>query len=219
VFYRSNNPSVKIGIILSTSSPTLDLSTENPFYLTITARIIKTPRSGIPISFSAYLNPFESIPNRSIKNIIRVFPPTEQGDKGKFIETWPRGWPNYNTGERDLKKKFDFITIYDKHDPLVIKHEVSRNKIERAGLQKGEKYKVALTDKALGTRWWTFGALGDYRGVEFREWCPESPENQYESSDECLDKDPKETAPFTIGEDPAQFALIVEKGEAEFEIV
>lgn len=157
----------------------------------------------------AHLNPFETLPNRSITNLDCISP---EKSKGKHIEIWPRGWPNIASLPRDLRKSFKFYTIHP-DTPLVVKHEIPRAKIVEVGLKKGEIYKVEFTNKALGTRWWTFGAQEAMEDTEYRWWC------RVESPGECIDEDLEpQTSDFTIGEEPNQLALVVEKGEAEFEV-
>ncbi|KAJ4289549.1 hypothetical protein N0V90_010878 [Kalmusia sp. IMI 367209] len=161
----SSNPDIEIGISLTTSPVALDPSSTSPFYIVITARILKSPHPDRPITLQAYLNPFESLPNRSISNIQCTSSP-ESSIPTKYIEIWPRGWPNYNTGEKDWRKKWKHITIRpDKAHTEY--HEVLRQKIAACAPEVGERYKVELTDKALGTRFWCWGDLADMEGWRF----------------------------------------------------
>ena len=104
---------------------------------------------------------------------------------------------------------------------LEIKHEVSRARIEEAGLVSGERYRVSLTNKGLGTRWWAFGSLDEFEGVQFRRW-KEDQEN--EAEDDVDEEEGKQSSTYdqnryVIGENPDEFAFVIEKGDAEFEIV
>lgn len=90
------------------------------------------------------------LPNRSITNI-QCVSPLESRNDNKRIEIWPRGWPNYNTGEKEIRKKFNYLTIQP-NETYVMYHEVPREKIEACGPVKGERFRVEVTDKALGSR-------------------------------------------------------------------
>lgn len=163
---------------------------------------------------------------QSFENIKCISPPSS-AEEGKSIEIWPRGWPNFNTGVRDLREKYDFVTVPTtlpsdelakrKQDvsSLEIKHEVPRDKIIAAQIKKGEKYRISLTDKGLGTYWWMFGTLEDVEGMKLKPWG--KTESEGEDSEE-LEKEDK-SGMWVAGEEPGKLALVVEKGEVEFEIV
>ena len=85
--------------------------------------------------------------------------------------------------------------------------EIPQEKIAAANLVVGEKYRVELTNKGLGTKWWTFGSLDEAQGIRYREW-------EEGESEEGEDKNGR----YTIGKDPRSLALVIEKGEAEFEV-
>ena len=89
--------------------------------------------------------------------------------------------------------------------------------IEAAGIEKGERYKVGLTNRCLGTRWWTFGDAEDegMKNVRFvqRGQGVKEPEDR-EGTDE--------QGGWSRGELPDELALVVEgedEGAVEFEIV
>ena len=110
--------------------------------------------------------PLEGLSNRSFNNIACIT------DLSKKIVIWPVGWlfaRGIDTG--DLRSHFDFVTSPPKEQGVYsVCHEVPRNKIEAAGLQVGERYSVSLTDKCLGTRWWTFASLEELEGVRLVAW-------------------------------------------------
>ncbi|KAF2734897.1 hypothetical protein EJ04DRAFT_576591 [Polyplosphaeria fusca] len=210
------NASVKIGITLSASPSTFAPASSSSLRLVITAHILSTPRPALPITLMAYLNPFEGLPNRSIGNIRCTSPETS---REKLIEIYPRGWPNYNTGERDLRKKWSYVTILP-NEPLVIEHEIRRDTINEANLEQGENYQVQLTNKALGTRWWSYGTLEDLEGLEFRAWRSE---DEGPSDESWADpENPGEELPRAAicrGENPQDLALVIEGGTTEIAIV
>jgi len=172
------------------------------------------------ITLATHLNPLSGLSNRSFENIKLVKTsetttdvetkhqvPTETTDSAKEIEIYPRTYSNEKFDPHDLRKSWEFITI----PPLgqgetVIKHEVPRNLIEEADLNSGEVYKVALSDKCLGTRWWTFGKLDDLgEKARLMLW------------DEDCDED-EESFRRIRGEKPEDLELVKE-GSVEFEVV
>ena len=58
--------------MLSTEPYALSASTHHPFYLVVTARILKTPQPDSPITLSISLTPFAGLHFRSYTNIVRV---------------------------------------------------------------------------------------------------------------------------------------------------
>ena len=113
-----------------------------------------------------------------------------------------------------------------------VRHEIPRDKLEAADVQKGERYKVTLTNKCLGTRWWTYAGLEDLEGMRLRTWRTPAEEKEAEMEAEAMRADPelyeemeKERqekygdGPVTMGEDPKMLAMVVEDGDAEFQVV
>ena len=85
---------------------------------------------------------------------------------------------------------------------------------------------MALTDKCLGTRWWTYADLDELKGVRFKAWRSQSEEEAEAEEDpewhEELQRERKEKygdGPVTMGEDPYILAMVVENEQVEFEIV
>lgn len=89
-----------------------------------------------------------------------------------------------------------------------------------------------MTNKCLGTRWWTYAGLEQLEGVRLRAWR-EQAEEQAEADEEAeaakADPELKEEmekerqgkygdGPVTMGEDPTMLAMVVEGGEAEFQV-
>jgi len=140
-------------------------------------------------------------------------------------------WPHYLFDNEDLRADNvdDFVTIPPPNQgSYSIRHEVPRDMIIAANLEKGEKYRVALTDICLGTIWWTFGSRDELDGVRIRRWG-------YRAEHEALADDPDSseeyktlkqeyedtygTGPATQGEKPDMLALVREGEPAEFEVV
>ena len=140
---------------------------------------------------------------------------------------WPIGW-QFPRGidTKNLRQHFDFVTIPPKDQGVyTIRHEVRRDKIEAAELQKGERYTVSLTDKCLGTRWWAFASLEELEGTRFVGWRPETEnaakdENDIEdvSDEERARRQERDNTPWTMGEEPRMLAMVPELGEVEFAI-
>jgi hypothetical protein len=209
---------VTIGLTLSTSAPTLSSSSDEPFNIIVTARILTTPHPDRAITLATWHCPFGGLTNRSFHNITCTTNPE------KKIEIHPVNWPNYKWDMQDLRSSWDFVTIPPLNQGTYsVRHEVPRDKIEAANLEKGEKYKVALTDKCLGTRFWTFGSLEELDGVRFRQWRSQSDDEMWAKEEE-YDSDYKEqmekygNGPVTKGEEPRMLALVPEVGEIEFDV-
>ena len=107
-----------------------------------------------------------------------------------------------------------------------MRHEVPRDKIEVAGLQRGERYRVALTDKCLGARWWAFANLEELQGVRLRTWRGSAEEAAETESDpelgEEMERERSEKygdGPASIGENPSMLAMVIEGEEVDFEVV
>lgn len=94
----------------------------------------------------------------------------------------------------------------------MIKHEVSKDLIAAARVEKGERYRVAFTNECLGTVWWTFGDLEDMKNVRFVT-------RQYRDTGEKEGED--EIGRWYKGEISKELALVIEgedEGAVEFEI-
>jgi len=118
-----------------------------------------------------------------------------------------------------LRNTLPFITLRP-HEPYEVKFEVTPDTIAAANPVVGEKYRVELTDKGMGTKWWTFGSLEDDPGVRYREWREGGVEEleDEEEGEEGEEEGEYEKGEYTMGENPQDLALVVEKGEAMFEI-
>jgi len=81
LFRPSPNPLVKIGLTLSTSTPTLSISSVEPFYIIVTARILQTPNPDKPVTLCTHLEALSHLSNRSFHHIICTTNPEK---KSKF---------------------------------------------------------------------------------------------------------------------------------------
>ena len=90
-------------------------------------------------------------------------------------------------------------------------------------MQKGERYRVSLTDKCLGTRWWAFKDLDELDGVRLKAWRePTEGDVDEEFSYSEEEREMRERfgdGPSCMGEEPGMLAMVVEGVDAEFEIV
>ncbi|KAF2235387.1 hypothetical protein EV356DRAFT_566529 [Viridothelium virens] len=217
----SDNPSVTIGITLSASPSSMSLTSQEPFYIVVTARILSTPYPEKSITLRTDPTPLEDLSNHSFRDIKCTTDPSKKIVISPFGHLFPR-----DIDTEDLRKHFPFVMIPPKDQGVYsIRHEVLRNKIEAADIQKGERYTVSLTDKCLGTRWWTFASLEDLEGVRFAQWQSQIDADAGGKFDPELTKEIKEEKeqkhgdmPVTMGEQPSMLAMVPEVGQVEFEV-
>ena len=220
-----------IGLTVNVSPPFLSLTSPEPFYITVTARILNTPNPSQPITLQTHPSPLERdcLSNRSFNNIACTT------DPDKHIELWPRGWPQNHWDTEDLRSAWDFLTVPARDlqgSNVTVKHEVPRQKIEAAGVESGERYRVSLTDKCLGTRWWAFAGEQELERVRLRAWRAPKEEQDEAEEERGLERDDPELydemmrerrekypdGPVSMGEEPDMLAMVVEVGETEFEV-
>lgn len=206
-----------VGITLTTSSPTLSSSSKEPFYIIVSARVLTTPSPNQGIVLATFLSPLSDLSNRSFENIICTPDPT------KRIEIYPHNWPHFLHDPENLRAVWEFVDIPPLHQgSYSVRHQVPPRFIEAANLQAGERYRVALTNKCLGTRWWEYGKLTDLDGVRLRWWrTPEEDRSQRLDDpltyEEILEK--HGDGPTSVGQQPDMLALLPENDGVEFEIV
>ncbi|KAK4546611.1 hypothetical protein LTR36_001828 [Oleoguttula mirabilis] len=219
-----SNPSVTIGLSLSTSPSTLSASSEEPFNIVVTARILSSPHPERPVTLWTHLSPLHALNTRAFENIKCIT------DKAKHIEIWPRSWPQYRWDSEDVPHDEDFVTIPPRDQgTFSVRHQVPPDALRGAKVEQGERYRVKLTDKCLGTCWWTFGARDELDGVRLRAWRSSEAEAEEERA---LDADPElreelererrdkyGERPVTSGENSGMLAMVPEAGEVEFEVV
>ncbi|KAL9097451.1 MAG: hypothetical protein Q9165_000347 [Trypethelium subeluteriae] len=197
VVHSSPDPSVVVGLTLSTSPSTLSSTLTEPFHIIVSARILSTPHPDKPITLQTHPSPLEGLDNRSFHNIICTANPD------KKIEIFPRGWPQYHWDPEDLRSVWSFVTIPPRGKGTYTAHlEVPCHRIEATHVQKGERYRVNMTNKCLGTRWWSFASLAELDGVRLRSWRSQEDENDPETREE-MDREQKErygVGPATMGE-------------------
>ena len=84
------------------------------------------------------------------------------------------------------------------------------DRIVEVGLVVGERYRVTLTEKGLGTRWWAFGSLDtELEGLKLKQ-------RRLRAS---IDGEGRQQGDIAFGENPEQLSLVVEGTGAEFGIV
>ena len=103
------------------------------------------------------------------------------------------------------------IPAPDSGEPyLIVSHELPWEKIKDANLVVGEKYRVKLTDKGLGTGWWDFGDLEkEFKGANFRQW-----KDGKEQDDGGVEGERK----GEVGEKPELLKMVIEGDGVEFEV-
>jgi hypothetical protein len=204
----------------------LSASSEEPFYVVITARILTSPDPQRTVTLWTHLSPLKSLHTTAFNNIVCT------DDSAKRIEIWPRSYPQYRFDGDDLPDHGDFITIPPKGQPgISIRHKVPREAIRNANLKVGERYRVNLTDKCLGTRWWFFDAREDFPGgARLCSWKSKATQDAEAEEENDLDGDIQDelederrekygNRPVKMSEEPGLLALVPEGGEVEFEVV
>ena len=199
------------------------LDTNERFEIIITARILKTPHPAQPITIATHLNPFAGITDGAFDDIscISQSGPTGQSSQldspesspHKAIRLAPTSRPHYIWDPDDLAASWNFVTIPSQESAtpfLTISHEVPMDRIVKAGLVVGERYRVNLTKEGLGTRWWAFGSLDmELAGLKLKQ-------RRLRVS---IDGEGRQQGDIAFGEKPEQLSLVVEGTGAEFGIV
>ena len=137
----------------------------------------------------------------------------------KQIDLQPRFPHRRNVYESDnIADYWEFITIpsLESGTTVTVRHTVPQEKILEAKLQTGEKYRIELSNKCLGTIWWMFGPdpRGGKEGVKLKSWI--GPEDDPEERAEALENDDENVF---RGERDRDLALVDETEEAVFEII
>lgn len=219
--YSCDNPSVTIGLSVSVSPTHYRPADKGPLYVVLTARILSSPEPSRPVTLATWDNPFQRLGNCSYSDIACISGPS----KAIKIESVSH-WPKYGPRELNVREFWDFITLCP-NQPLEVCHEVPRDKVDAAYLETGEVYKASLKDLGLGTSWWMYGKLDDAEGKKFMRWSSRGVEGEKRYRLDNADKlgEPLEdemwedSSEWIMGEEPSQLALVIEKGEAEFEVV
>jgi hypothetical protein len=167
---RSSNPSVTIGITLSTSAATLSCSSKEPFYIIVTARVLTTPHPEKPITLATTFNCFSSLVHGSFNDFICTSNP-EKVFKLSTSAHFAVNWCGEDLRGRLNSSKDGFVTIPPLNQGVyTVRHEVPRFRIEEAMLEKGDAFRLSLSRKCLGTFWWYYGSLDELEGVRLRRW-------------------------------------------------
>ena len=137
----------------------------------------------------------------------------------KQIDIQPRfPWPHYVFESDNIADYWEFITIpsIESGTAVTVRHTVPQEKILEAKLQKGEKYRIELSNKCLGTIWWMFGPdpRGGKEGVKLKSWI--DPEDDSEEWAEAIENDDENVF---RGERYKDLALVDETEGAIFEII
>ena len=134
--------------------------------------------------------------------------------------------PKYGCSDLDIREGGGFVTL-EPNKTLEIRHEVPQERIEATLLLAGEAYKAEMTDLGLGTRWWMYGTMDEAGDKKFMRWSPRGVAGlrRYQLDNVDTLGEPREdliwedSSEWIMGEDPMKLALVIEKGEAEFEII
>jgi hypothetical protein len=166
--------------------------------------------------------------SRCFKNIVCTFDETSLPPKAIKI------WPNFHIPKcglrgsdlREYGDDGDFVTL-EPMQPLEVRHEVPRDKIDAAKLQSEEVYKAEMTDLGLATRWWMYGTMDYAQDKKFMRWSPRGVEGDRQyilDNMETLGEPPddlmwEDSSEYIMGGNPRTLGIVIEKGEAEFEVV
>ena len=185
----------------------------------MSAQILTTPEPSLPITLATHLSPLAGLSTRAFHNIICIANPE------KHIEIWPHYWPQYRWDSEDLRSDLQFVTIPALgQGSYVVRHILPQKLIHAADLQKGERYKVSLTDKCLGTIWWTPKGPDELEGWRLKAWKGETEIQAEQDDSEWWQQREQELRemygdkPTHMGEEPEMLAM-VESENVEFEIV
>ena len=223
-----------IGISLSTSQSTLSASSEEAFYIVVTARILTSPHPERAITLWTHLSPLDNLHTRAFANIECI-----TTSEAKPIRIFPNNWPHYIWDSEHIRKDdcWRFVTIPPRgQGTFLVRHPVPLEAIRDAEVSRGERYRAKLTDICLGTRWWTFGTLEDLEGVRLRMWRSKADEEAEAEEERSLLNDPEgyeviekeneerfgknyREMPSSMGEEPKMLAMVPEVGEVEFEVI
>lgn len=136
----------------------------------------------------------------------------------KKIAFTHKNWPHYICDPYNLREYWDFITI-PAQGTVTVKHEIPRDKIVAAEVKGGEVYRVSLTNKCLGTRWWKFGSLEELgEGTRFMTERPDVNERG-ECEGESYGEKWTYGGKWMVGEEYQDLALVPENGEVEFKVL
>lgn len=82
-----------------------------------------------------------------------------------------------------------------------------------------------MTDKCLGTRWWTFASLEELEGIRLAQWRSQTDIDAEEEFDSELATDKEREriqkhgdSPPIMGEQPSMLVMVPEVGEVEFKV-
>lgn len=88
---------------------------------------------------------------------------------------------------------------------------------------------MKLTDKCLGTPWWTYANLDELKGVRLKAWgtqAQEAAEAEAEKADpelhEEMERERREKygdGQVMMGENPDMLAMVVENEHVEFDVI
>lgn len=104
------------------------------------------------------------------------------------------------------------------------RHELWRSIIEQADFKVGETYRVSINNSGLGTWWWAYGTVDDFKGMRLRKWQDPSEESEEETLCYLCEREYErmqgwKEAPSNFGENPKKFAMIREVEAVEIDIV
>lgn len=200
----------------------------------VTCRILTTLYPDRGIALEPDLSPLHgfTVFNRSFNNIIC----TTNSEKCINVRYTGHYFPRYDPEDLQGDSSSDgshwgqsvdsFYTIPSLgQGSLVVQHQVPVEKIKAANLEKGEIYRVAITDYCLGTRWWTYGTAEELDGVRIECWHDRTPEEQEDWEEQSRNPEVASKRlewakrPVVMLEEYELLALVPEVGEVEFEIV
>jgi len=221
------DPVITIGLSISTSPSTLSLSSDEPFYIVVEARLVTSPHPDKPITLKIFRTPLEDLRSRCIRN------PTCTTDPENVVRL--DRWSNC-LGPASYSLENEGLVTIPPHGQgsYIARHELGRHLIDLTGLKKGEKYRVVISDKGLGTSWWRYGEAHEFKSVRLWRWKnPEMEEEEeevpYEEKEfRDADYDYRDdfeqikqyfAAPAVRSEQEGTLSMIREVEAVEFEVV
>lgn len=222
----------KLQVSLS-ASPTLSLSDpDTKLKVTLSVRIADAKEPGTPITFRVDRSAFEVSDGLGVDMFARgAFGALRSVDsEGNITDDRRISFGLFRVNEIDRSDALDlrergceFLTIPGDGTPATVTHRLdwgrifkNEEKISKRDLRPGERLRISVNSKYLGTGWWCYGSLdGDLADKKFHPWTTD------EFGEERPNADFVRQGNWVLGRDPQQLYWTVSQkdNKAIIEIV